>query len=553
MRAFDARLLSILRTETAMEHTLRTDPEERLRFAERTACGILDKRIERKLNYNVSVTRLMRYFPSLPRRSDYIEMIYVITGGIHMRVGSQAVELKAGDFFLPNLHTEIAWDALGEHDIAVCFVIKPQFLEELCGRLNPKSVLSEFMLDMLRRDVSWNNYLHFTGLEDIAVFNLAETLAFSSFPFLDDSNIATGSAPDLELTGTLTCALFLSLSKNMTALTEDSPSTYTEILRQTICDYIAREYKTASLLELSMLVHMSESSLSRQIKELFGYNFKDLLLQQRFERPSACWNRLTCPSPTLRRPWDTKIPASSIADSGTCTASHPKVFAQKLNLPHMERPAKRAGRFFCAKGTFGLQGRTFLPVSAYATMCPVKATQFIVHFALGRCSNMDELLTTSAEEASAVQKQKPRLINVTTMDRALYLESAAAMGKRWKGRIFSVLAMVCAVYGLIIHRWIVVALALIIAVLALFSHVIMAYRDFGKLKRRHGADHWDKTIRFLTIIWNQSPAAAPLLFSPIAASAGNMRQSICMCSTSVPPRRPWPLPRTASPSAPLRK
>ena len=104
---------------------------------------------------------------------------------------------------------------------------------------------------------------------------------------------------------------------------------------------------------------------------------------------------------------------------------------------------------------------------------------------------MDELLTTSAEEASAVQKQKPRLINVTTMDRALYLESAAAMG-----RIFSVLAMVCAVYGLIIHRWIVVALALIIAVLALFSHVIMAYRDFGKLKRRHGADHWDKTIRF---------------------------------------------------------
>ena len=284
MRAFDARLLSILRTETAMEHTLRTDPEERLRFAERTACGILDKRIERKLNYNVSVTRLMRYFPSLPRRSDYIEMIYVITGGIHVRVGGQAVELKAGDFFLPNLHTEISWDALGEHDIAVCFVIKPQFLEELCGKLNPKSALSEFMLDMLRRDVSWNNYLHFTDLEDIAVFNLAETLAFGSFPFLDDSNIATGSAPDPELTGTLTCALFLSLSKNMTALTEDSPSTYTEILRQTICDYIAREYKTAILLELSMLVHMSESSLSRQIKELFGYNFKDLLLQQRFER-----------------------------------------------------------------------------------------------------------------------------------------------------------------------------------------------------------------------------------------------------------------------------
>ena len=183
MRAFDARLLSILRTETAMEHTLRTDPEERLRFAERTACGILDKRVERKLNYNVSVTRLMRYFPSLPRRSDYIEMIYVITGGIHVRVGGQAVELKAGDFFLPNLHTEISWDALGEHDIAVCFVIKPQFLEELCGKLNPKSALSEFMLDMLRRDVSWNNYLHFTDLRILRYLTWPKHWPLVLFPF----------------------------------------------------------------------------------------------------------------------------------------------------------------------------------------------------------------------------------------------------------------------------------------------------------------------------------------------------------------------------------
>ena len=109
---------------------------------------------------------------------------------------------------------------------------------------------------------------------------------------------------------------------------------------------------------------------------------------------------------------------------------------------------------------------------------------------------MDELLTNPAESADDVKQEQPHMINVTTMDKALYLESAAAMGKRWKGRIFAVLAMVCAVYGLIIQKWIVVVLALIIALLALFSHVILAYRDFGKLKRRHGADHWDKTIRF---------------------------------------------------------
>lgn len=301
MREFDQRLLSILRTETETEHILRTDPEERARFAKRTAKGLLDKRIPRKLNYNVSITRLLRYCPALPRRSGYIEMIHVITGGVHMRVGGQPVELHKGDFFLPNLHTEMAWDALDEGDISVCFVIKPQFLEQLCTQLDPKSALSEFMLDMLRRDVSWNKYLHFTDVDDVAVFNLAETLVFSAFPFLDDSNIATGSTPDEELTSALTTALFLSLSKNMISLSQESPANYCEILRQTICDYIAREYKTASLLELSMLVHMSESGLSRQIKELFGFNFKDLLLNQRFEHARLLLEQTDLPIADIAR------------------------------------------------------------------------------------------------------------------------------------------------------------------------------------------------------------------------------------------------------------
>ena len=99
-------------------------------------------------------------------------MIYVITGGIHVRVGGQADELKAGDFFLPNLHTEISWDALGEHDIAVCFVIKPQFLEELCRRLNPKSAcLSLCSICFAQRWELEQLLRTSTDLGNIAVFN----------------------------------------------------------------------------------------------------------------------------------------------------------------------------------------------------------------------------------------------------------------------------------------------------------------------------------------------------------------------------------------------
>ncbi|MBR1781167.1 MAG: helix-turn-helix domain-containing protein [Oscillospiraceae bacterium] len=284
MREFDAKLLSILKTETAMERLLRRDPEERARFVQKVYEGGRDDRIAHELKDNVSVTRLLRFTPSMPRRSGLIEMLYVITGSVHMQVGEQALTLHQGDFFLPNQYTVTSWDALGEDDIAVCFVMNTRFLEDTCVKLKTTTVLSQFMLDTLRRDISWNQYLHFTGVEDIAVHNIAETLVFGAFPYLDDTNIACGSSLDPALTGDLMCALFMSLSRNLSALTEGSPSNYTEILRQTICDYIGREYRTASLQELACMVHQSESALSRQIKEIFGYNFKDLLLQKRFER-----------------------------------------------------------------------------------------------------------------------------------------------------------------------------------------------------------------------------------------------------------------------------
>lgn len=103
--------------------------------------------------------------------------------------------------------------------------------------------------------------------------------------------------------------------------------------------------------------------------------------------------------------------------------------------------------------------------------------------------DISELTEETADEM-------PTLINITKMNKSLYLESAAAMGKRWKGLIFTVLAAACAVYGLFVSNWVLLVLSLIVAIIALFSHLLLAYRDFGRLKRRYGAEEWIKTIRF---------------------------------------------------------
>ena len=284
MRQIDPRLIDILRRETRFERALRTCPEARRRFAEEALAGSGSPEPYSSLTAPVSVGRAIRYANWPPHRNYLIEISYMVTGTCCIRIGDRDIVLKPGDIFIPNQYTVFGRKALGEDDIMVSFIVKPRFLEELCLQLKAGTPLSDFMLNTLRREVSWNRYLHFTDLDDIAVTDLAETLICAAFPHLDDDNITCGSMPEPALGGYLLMALFMSLSRNLGSLSVDSPANYDEMIRQTVRSYIGAEYSTGSLKELAGLVSQSESALSRQIKSLFGFTFKELLLSKRFER-----------------------------------------------------------------------------------------------------------------------------------------------------------------------------------------------------------------------------------------------------------------------------
>ena len=284
MRQIEPRLIEILKTETGFERALRTCPLARKRFGEEALIGSGSPAPYEVLKDAVSVGRAIRYVHWPPHRNYLIEISFMVCGTCHVRVGDRDIVLRQGDIFIPNQYTVFGRRALGEDDIMVSFIVKPRFLEELCLRLKTGTPLSDFMLDTLRNEVSWNRYLHFTGLEDIAVLDLAEALICAAFPHLDDENITCGSIPEPALAGYLLMALFMSLSRNLESLSTDSPANYSELIRQTVRNYIGTEYRTGSLKELAAMVNQSESALSRQIKSLFGFTFKELLLSKRFER-----------------------------------------------------------------------------------------------------------------------------------------------------------------------------------------------------------------------------------------------------------------------------
>ena len=262
---------------------LRTCRKARERFAEEALLGSGRPDPYAALKDHVSVGRAIRYVAWPPHRNYLIEISCVLSGECHVAIAGKEIVLRQGDIFIPNQYTVFSREPLGEDDIMVSFIVKPQYLQEVCLQLKTGSPLSDFMMDTLRQEVSWNRYLHFTDVDDIAVTDLIETMIYAAFPYLDDDNITCGSAPEPRFTAYLLTGLFMSLSRNLEALSADSAANYDEIVRHAVRTYIGSEYKNASLKELASRMNQSESSLSRQIKALFGFTFKELLLQRRFE------------------------------------------------------------------------------------------------------------------------------------------------------------------------------------------------------------------------------------------------------------------------------
>lgn len=283
MRPIDPRILEILKTEVGFERALRTCPAARERFAEEALRGSGQPDPYAPLKDRVSVGRMIRYVEWPPHRNYLIEISCVLSGECHVHIAGKEIVLRRGDIFIPNQYTVFSRDPLGENDILVSFILKPQYLQEVSLQLKAGSPLADFMLDTLRQEASWNRYLHFTDVDDIAVTDLIETMVYAAFPYLDDQNITCGCAPEPQFTAYLLTGLFMSLSRNLESLSEDSAADYDEIVIHAVRTYIGNEYKSASLKELAARLKQSESSLSRQIKGLFGFTFKELLLQRRFE------------------------------------------------------------------------------------------------------------------------------------------------------------------------------------------------------------------------------------------------------------------------------
>ncbi len=213
-------------------------------------------------------------FLHFPKHShDYIEIIYVYSGAMTHVIGEKSITLSEGETLFLNPHTVHEILPAGENDLAVNFIVLPQFFAKTVEMTREEeSPLRKFILDCIAGRESTNGYLYFKTAGTPQIRNLFENLILSFLEKRPDKRNIRELSMEL---------LILELIGHSSDLTGDniSKNVYLEALR-----YLEENYQTASLLEFADQNHYNVPWLSRYIRQKAGRTFTELLQEKRLSR-----------------------------------------------------------------------------------------------------------------------------------------------------------------------------------------------------------------------------------------------------------------------------
>lgn len=212
-------------------------------------------------------TRFIR-FPQ--HTHDYVEMIYMVEGQTTHIVNGRHIRLAQGDLLFLNQSATHEILQAGAEDVAVNFIVLPEFFSEPLSMLGEEqSPLHKFLVECLCGQNSGAGYLHFAVSKVAPVQNLLENLLW----------ILLRETSNRQKTSRMTMALLLmqllDYTENLTA-EDEADKVIWQVLR-----YIEADYTAASFTELSRLLHYDLCWLSRQIKRASGKTFTQLLQEKR--------------------------------------------------------------------------------------------------------------------------------------------------------------------------------------------------------------------------------------------------------------------------------
>lgn len=212
-------------------------------------------------------TRFIR-FPE--HRHDYVEVVYMCTGTTTHIVSGKKVILEQGELLFLNQSALHEVCRAEETDVAVNFIVVPEFFETTLSALGEEPTpLRQFLVSCLCGTGSTPGYLHFRVSGVKPVQNQVENLLWTLIEETPNKR---------KLCQMMMSVLFLQLMGCTDALTT---ADWEEAATLKLLRYIESNYATGSLAEAAALLHYDVCWLSREVKRITGKTYTQLVQEKR--------------------------------------------------------------------------------------------------------------------------------------------------------------------------------------------------------------------------------------------------------------------------------
>ncbi|MDO4268595.1 MAG: AraC family transcriptional regulator [Eubacteriales bacterium] len=220
-------------------------------------------------------TRFIRF----PRHThNYVEMIYMCAGQTTHIINGTEIVLRTGELLLLNQHAAQEILPASATDIAVNFIILPEFFGQSLAMMGSgHSMLRDFVVGCLQSADSPVSYLHFKVSQVLPVQNLVENLVWT----------ITHNIQNKRLMNQITMGLLFLQLLNHTDKIEAGKNSYEQELLMNVLQYVEEHYKDGSLTALSNHLNCEFTWLSRTILRLSGHTYTELVQKKRLEQ--ACF------------------------------------------------------------------------------------------------------------------------------------------------------------------------------------------------------------------------------------------------------------------------
>lgn len=209
-------------------------------------------------------------FVHFPEHShNYVEVVYMCSGSTTQIANGKRIRLRQGEllFFGQGARQEIL--PAGEDDIAVNFIILPQFFDRTLEMLDEaETPLRKFIVDSLGNNNA--GFLYFQVADVLPIQNLIENLIWT---------LTKGASPNRRSICQTTMGLLFMQLLGFTDRLVSATSEEAAIVK--VLRYIEENYRTGSLTEIAGLLHYDLYWLSREIKRRTGKTYQALLQERR--------------------------------------------------------------------------------------------------------------------------------------------------------------------------------------------------------------------------------------------------------------------------------